>query len=101
MTDEIKILCDELCSHAGLNKAELLSGEQRVITQQELIALANAFASRISHYNYTLETQIHKPHVPANLKKIWTATFGNHWGIALTKRTRNKQPVFFINYGAK
>lgn len=101
MTDEIKILLDELCSHAGLNKAELLSGNQRIITQQELTALAAAYAARIGHYNYVFDTKILKPNVPANLKKIWTATLGNHWRLPLTKRTRKKQPTFFINYGVK
>ncbi len=101
MNDSIKSLCDDLCSEAGLSKDDLLSGALREISRAELLAVAQAYESRISYYNFELQTHIRKPMLASNVKKVWTATFGKYWGLELKKRIKHKQPVFFINHGVR
>lgn len=101
MNDKLKTLCDQLAREAGFDKGEMLEGQEREITIDELTALAEAYESKIEFYNWHFKKQLKQPTHPRNLRRVWNATIEEQWGLELKRCIRKAVPVYLIHMGAK
>ena len=101
MKHEPKVICDQLAQDAGFDKDEFLFEQERVITQDELEALAAAYADKVEFHNWQFNAEIKKPGHPRCLRKVWNKTIAKYWGLELQRRFRNGEPVYMIHAGVK